>query len=121
MRIAIPYSNGMVNAHFGRTEEFIIFEVDNDRIIGRKIITNSGLAHNHGGLAGLLRSEDVDVVITGGIGGPMLNALRLAGLKVLVGAFGDVEDVVKAFLAGELETSSEATCSGHGQPEEVVH
>lgn len=118
MKIAMPYLNGDVNPHFGHSKEFIIFDAESGKITGKKIIKNEGLDHNHQGLAGLLKSEGVDVIITGGIGRPMMNALQSIGFKVTIGASGDAEKVAEDFLNEKLVTSPVTICGcgdhGHG-------
>ena len=113
MKIAMPYLDGKLNPHFGTSREFIVFEAENDNITGKKIITNE-ILHNHGGLAQLLKAEGASVVITGGIGRPMAQALQQTGFGVLTGASGDAEQVAKDFLKGTLVTGpSSCSCGGH--------
>jgi len=98
MVIAMPHENGKVNAHFGSSKEFIIYSAEGNKVADKKIVANNGFDHNHEGIAGLLKSAGVEVVITGGIGKPMINALQTAG-----------------FLNQKLVTSPVAICGcGHG-------
>lgn len=116
MKLAMPYSEGRINEHFGMSREFVIFDLVEGKIAEKKIISNSGLQHNHSGIAGLFVSEGVEVVIAGGMGPPMANALRGIGLQVLTGASGEVEKVAADYLSGHLVTGSEGCnhgCSGH--------
>ena len=41
MKIAIPLTNGMISAHFGHCEQFIIIEVDVDKkeVISSELLT----------------------------------------------------------------------------------
>jgi predicted Fe-Mo cluster-binding NifX family protein len=74
MKIAMPHLDGKLNPHFGTSREFIVF--DSETAYNRqKIITNETL-HNHGGLARMLKAEGANVVIAGGIGKPMAQALE---------------------------------------------
>ena len=56
MKIAMPYSEGNVNPHFGSSREFIVFDTQDDKITNSKILTNETL-HNHSSLAQMLKSE----------------------------------------------------------------
>ncbi|OPX90020.1 MAG: Dinitrogenase iron-molybdenum cofactor [Pelotomaculum sp. PtaB.Bin104] len=105
MKIAMPYSMGRINEHFGISREFVIFEVEEGKIAGKQVISNSDLQHNHGGLANLFTTEGVEVVIAGGMGPPMASALRSVGLNVITGASGDAEQVASAYLSGHLVTN----------------
>lgn len=114
MKIAMPFKDGKVNPHFGTSQEFVVVELENGKVTNQKVITAEGLQHNHGGLAGMIRDLKVDAVITGGIGGHMLEALQQAGVKVVPGAAGEVKAVAEAYAAGTLETKPNICgCGGH--------
>ncbi len=113
MKIAMPYMEGKVNAHFGSSQQFVIIEMEGSKVTGKKILTNETL-HDHGGLAQMLKNEKVGVVIAGGIGMPMANALQKTGLEVITGAQGDVEKVAEDYVNGRLVTSrTMCNCGGH--------
>lgn len=115
MVIAMPHENGKVNAHFGSSKEFIIYSAEGNKVADKKIVANNGFDHNHEGIAGLLKSAGVEVVITGGIGKPMINALQTAGFQVVTGASGAADKVAEDFLNQKLVTSPVAICGcGHG-------
>ena len=52
MKIAVTYENGEVFQHFGHTENFKIYEVENGKITGAQVIPTQG--SGHGALAGFL-------------------------------------------------------------------
>ena len=110
MRIAVTYDNGMVFQHFGRTESFKVYEVEGGKIISSEVIASNGVGH--GALAGLLAEQAVDVLICGGIGGGAQAALLEAGVELCSGAQGDVDQVVEAYLKGEL-LSTGVNCDHH--------
>lgn len=113
MKIAMPYKEGRVNEHFGSSQEFVVIEAENGKITGKKTVTNE-IMHNHGGLAQLLKAEGVEVVITGGIGRPMAEALESVGFKVITGAAGEVEKIAGDFLSGQLISRPVVcNCGGH--------
>ena len=115
MKLAMPYEQGKVNQHFGMSKEFAVVELEDGKIKSRKTISAAQLQHNHEGLAGLMKSEHVDVVITGGIGARAIVALQESGLQVVSGANGSVEDVALSFARGELDTKNTACCNHHGE------
>ena len=67
MKIAVTYDNGNVFQHFGRTEFFKVYEVEDSKVVSSEVIASNGVGH--GALAGLLSGQSVDVLICGGIGG----------------------------------------------------
>src|SRR5699024_6019973 len=114
MKIAVTYDNGNVFQHFGKTENFKIYEVEGQNVISSEVIGSNGTGH--GALAGLLAEQGVNVLICGGIGGGAQAALEEAGIELCSGAEGDVDQAVEAYLKGEL-TSSGATCDHHHDEE----
>ena len=67
MKIAVTYENEQVFQHFGHTEKFKIYEVQNDEIVNMQVVNTNG--SGHGALSGFLKDNGVDVLICGGIGG----------------------------------------------------
>ncbi len=110
MKIAVTYDNGNVFQHFGRTEFFKVYEVENGKVISSEVIGSNGTGH--GALAGLLAGQSVDVLICGGIGGGAQAALAEAGVELCAGAEGDADRAVEAYLKGEL-VSTGANCDHH--------
>lgn len=114
MKIAVTYDNGNVFQHFGRTENFKVYEVEDNKVISSEIIGSNGIGH--GALAGLLADEEIEVLICGGIGAGAQNALVEAGITLVAGAEGNTDDVVASYLAGEL-ISTGANCDHHDHEE----
>ncbi|HJC24482.1 MAG TPA: FKBP-type peptidyl-prolyl cis-trans isomerase [Candidatus Eisenbergiella merdavium] len=110
MKIAATYDNGNIFQHFGRTEYFKVYEVEEGKVISSKVIASNGVGH--GALAGLLAGQKVDVLICGGIGGGAQAALAEAGVELCAGAEGDADQAVEAWLKGEL-VSTGANCDHH--------
>jgi predicted Fe-Mo cluster-binding NifX family protein len=115
MKIAIPYNEGRVNEHFGQSREFVIYTVTDGKISNKKVVGSEEFCHNHEGLAGLLRDEQVGVVIAGGIGRSMMIALQAMGLKTVTGATGDTARVAEDYAGGRLVTSNIEICSCGGE------
>lgn len=112
MRIAVTYDNGEVFQHFGRTESFKVYDVEDNKVVSSEVIGSNGVGH--GALAGLLSNDNIDILICGGLGGGAKNALIEAGIEVIAGAQGDTDAAVEAFLNGEL-VSTGVNCDHHGE------
>ena len=110
MKIAVTYDNGNIFQHFGRTESFKVYDVEDNKVVSSEVIGSNGVGH--GALAGLLADRAVDVLICGGIGGGAQQALADAGVELVAGAEGDAEQAVEAYLKGEL-ISTGANCDHH--------
>ena len=118
MKIAVTYENGNIFQHFGRTEYFKVYEVEDGKILSSEVISSNGIGH--GALAGLLADRDIRTLICGGLGGGALNALTNAGIEVCAGASGNADAAVEAYLKGEL-TDTGANCDHHGEGHTCGH
>lgn len=111
MKIAATYENGQIFQHFGHTEQFKIYTVENDRIISMEVVDTDG--SGHGALASFLQQQGVGILICGGIGGGARMALMDAGIAVFAGASGEADLQVGALLAGMLAPNPDVTCDHH--------
>ena len=114
MKIAVTYENGEIFQHFGHTEQFKLYTIENGTITAVEVVDTNG--SGHGALAGFLLEHNVDTLICGGIGGGAQVARANAGITLCSGASGDTDKAVEAYLRGEL-TSAGATCSHHSHEE----
>lgn len=42
MRVAVTYENGQVYGHFGHTEKFEIYDIEQGKIVDKKIVDTNG-------------------------------------------------------------------------------
>lgn len=113
MRIAVTYENGEIFQHFGHTEQFKLYDVENGKILSSEVVDTNG--SGHGALAGVLNSLHVDALICGGIGGGAQAALAAAGIQLYGGVSGDADKAAEALAAGTLAYNPNAMCDHHGE------
>lgn len=113
MRIAVTYDNGNIFQHFGHTEKFKIYDIEEKKIVNEEIVDTNG--QGHGALAGFLVGGNVDVLICGGIGGGAKNALAEAGITLFGGVTGSADEAVTAYLADNLNYNPDVACSHHDE------
>lgn len=111
MKVAVTYDNGEVFQHFGHTENFKIYNIEDKTIIDSHVVNTMG--SGHGALAGFLVENEVDTLICGGIGGGARNALSEAGITLYGGVSGNADDAVKALIDGNLGYNPNVKCSHH--------
>ena len=111
MRIAVTYENGQIFQHFGHTEQFKVYDVENGQILSSEVVDTNG--SGHGALAGVLTILNADVLICGGIGGGAQMALAEAGIKLYGGVSGDADSAVEAFVSGNLTFNPNVQCNHH--------
>lgn len=113
MRIAVTYENGQIFQHFGHTETFKVYEIEDGKVVSAEVVGSNG--SGHGALAGLLAGKGVDVLICGGIGRGAQIALAQAGVKLYGGCAGSADAAVEALLAGTLAYNANVECNHHGE------
>ena len=91
MRIAVTFENGKIFQHFGHTEQFKLYDVEDGKVVAK-----------------------ADVLICGGIGMGAQMALADAGIKLYAGVQGSADDAAKALAEGTLEYDPDAHCDHHG-------
>ncbi len=111
MRIAVTYENGEIFQHFGHTEEFKVYDVEDNKIVSDKVVNTNG--SGHGALAGVLQDLNADILICGGIGGGAQMALAQVGIKLYGGVTGSADEAVRALLDGKLDYNPEVKCNHH--------
>lgn len=113
MRIAVTYENGEIFQHFGHTEEFKVYDVQDGKVVASEVVDTNG--QGHGALAGVLTALKADVLICGGIGGGAQMALAAAGIKLYGGVSGSADAAVEALLAGNLDYNPAVKYNHHGE------
>ena len=111
MRIAVTYENGEIFQHFGHTEQFKLYDVEEGKIVSAQVVDSNG--SGHGALAGVLSALHVDALICGGIGGGAQTALAAAGIKLYGGVTGSADAAAEALAAGRLVFNPNVHCDHH--------
>jgi predicted Fe-Mo cluster-binding NifX family protein len=113
MKIAIPVENGRLNAHFGGSHHFALFEVEDSTNTVLRSETLEAPEHKPGLFPMWLREQGAKVVIAGGIGQRALTIFAHHGIKVVAGQpDASAESLVAAYLDGRL-LGTPTGCSHH--------
>ena len=115
MKIAVPFEDGQVFQHFGRSAQFKFYEAENGQLLRTEVIPTNG--QGHGALAGFLVQHGADVVLCGGIGTGAQVALMQAGIQLFGGLSGDADAAVADYLAGKLVFDPDIHCTHHDHDE----
>ena len=117
MRVAVAYNKGNVNDHFGKAEQFKIYEVEDGKVLDSIIIDAEG--EGHSAMTSLMVRNEVSAVVSGNMGPHAWEALGNAGIGAFVGASGTADEAVNAFLQGKLIpanlSDSEGGCGAHDE------
>lgn len=118
MKVAVAYDNGNVFQHFGRTENFKVYEVEDGKVVSSEVISSGDTGHE--ALAWLLKDAGIDALICGGMGQGAQDALAEAGIEVCAGAEGNADEAVAAFIAGE-QVNTGVNCDDHEHGHDHEH
>lgn len=130
MRIAVPSNSpgglaGERSDHFGHCDLFTIVDIADGKIAG--VATLDNVEHGAGGCmkpVGLLKDQDVDVIVVAGMGARPLQGFAEVGIDVFFAGrqpFHNVQSVVDGMLENRLTVmkpvqacQGQGNCHGHG-------
>lgn len=113
MKIAIPTRDNHVDNHFGHCAYYTIITTDADNnITGEEILESPEGCGCKSNIAGTLNQIGVSIMLAGNMGQGAVNKLTESHIKVIRGCSGEVKDVVRRYLAGEI-TDNEQVCDHH--------
>lgn len=117
MKIAVSAMGTTLDAEidprFGRCQYFIIVDPETMQF---QALENSGVMA--GGGAGIstaqtIAGKGIEAVLTGNCGPNAYQVLSAAGIKVVTGVSGKVQDAIQDYRAGKLKASSQPNVAGH--------
>ncbi len=120
MKIAVPTRNNMVDDHFGHCEYYTIFGIEDNQVKHKELFDAPEGCGCKSNIAGILREKGVEVMLAGSMGMGALNVLAMQGIRVFRGCSGNVDELVKVFLEGQVADSG-VSCSHHGEDHQCSH
>ena len=121
MKIAITYDKetGNVFQHFGKTQFFKIYQIQDGKIVSSEVIDNGGNGHHE--LPPYLKALGIETLILGNRGQGAIDAIAASGLKEMPGITGNADNAAELFAKGELKPNFTAKCSHHGEHNNDQH
>ena len=122
-RIAVCSQNRKtVTEHAGKCRKFWVYDVEQGRVVGRSLLELSIEQSFHEAKDGQAHPlDEVDVLITGSIGGGLQQRLRQRGILGVVTSESDLDQAVADFLAGKIKSARVQGagcahgCGGHAE------
>ncbi|MBK7172747.1 MAG: NifB/NifX family molybdenum-iron cluster-binding protein [Bacteroidales bacterium] len=113
-KIAIPLtSDNRVDDHFGHCEFYGVYTIaDNKEITDFQTIKSQQGCGCKSNIAAVLSNQGVTIMLAGGIGAGAINVLNHWGINVVRGCSGLAQDVIAAYLKGEIIDNGES-CQHH--------
>lgn len=112
MKIAIPTRGGQVDEHFGHCESYTVYSVADGQLADQVSVASPSGCGCKSNIATVLADMGVNVLLAGNMGQGAVNVLDQSGIKVVRGCSGEVEDLAKRFLAGEVKDQA-ILCDHH--------
>ena len=102
-----------VDPRFGRCHYFILFDTKTNKF---EAAENTG-AQGMGGVGiqsgQIMADKRVETVLTGSCGPNAFQTLQAAGIKVITGASGTVQEAIDKFKSGDYKVVSQANAPAH--------
>ena len=102
-----------IDPRFGRCHYFILFDTETTKF---EAIENTG-AQGMGGVGiqsgQIMADKGVETVLTGSCGPNAFQTLQAAGIKVITGASGTVQEAIDKFKSGDYKVVSQANAPAH--------
>ena len=113
MKVAVTYEKetGNIFQHFGKTQYFKIYQIEDGKIVSSEVIDNGGNGHH--ALPPFLKNLGVEVLILGNRGQGAIDAIAASGLKEMPGITGSADEAAELFAKGELQANFTAKCDHH--------
>lgn len=113
MKVAVPARDGLVDAHFGHCEHFLVYSLDKEKkIVAEEKIDSPEGCGCKSNIAGILARTGVTHMVAGNMGEGAVHVLQAHGIDVFRGASGNAREAAELFAAGTLADSGQP-CAGH--------
>lgn len=100
MKIAIPVWNNFVSSAFDFAHRLLLVDIENDSEVSRSEI--SLVPEPIPQRAAKLKILGIDVLICGAISRSLASQIAASGIEVLPYVVGPVDEILKAYVAGQL-------------------
>ncbi|MCR5269447.1 MAG: NifB/NifX family molybdenum-iron cluster-binding protein [Prevotella sp.] len=111
--IAIPTCDGMVDDHFGHCAYYSIVTLDEqNQVVKQERLDSPEGCGCKSNIASVMQEMGITLMLAGNMGMGAYNKLSAHGITVVRGCHGTIENVLQAYLNGELKDSLEA-CDHH--------
>ncbi len=111
-KIAIPTKNDYVDGHFGHTDSFSVYNLQDGLITESEVIESNKGCGCKSNIIEILRQKGVSVMLAGNMGEGAYQKLRAAGIEVIRGCRGKVDSVLLKYASGDLKDDG-SHCQSH--------
>ena len=112
MKIAVPTRENVVDSHFGHCAYYTIYTIEDNKVVGKETMPSPQGCGCKSGIAPVLHQMGVEIMLAGNIGEGAKNVLGRNSIAVVRGCSGPVDELVEAYLRGEVKDNGEG-CHHH--------
>lgn len=103
-KVAIPIWGDRVSPVMDTASQLALFEIGNDKEYTRQVVAIPALHVVH--KIEFLRNTGIRLLICGAISQPMFRMITAVGIKVIPFIRGNIDEVLAAFIRGELPSDN---------------
>jgi len=118
MRIAVATVSDQVSGHFGHCDGFTVYTIENNKVESKEFLKSP--RHETGVLPTFLADNNVNAIVSGGMGGRAQDMFAAKNIEVIVGVSGNIDEVIDTYLSDELK-STNSICEEHAHLKEDSH
>jgi predicted Fe-Mo cluster-binding NifX family protein len=111
--------DGVVSPHFGRCPYFVLVDFEEGEVKTAHAVPNPYYnQHQPGQVPGFIHSHQVNVMLTGGMGGRAIAFFQQYGIQAATGASGTIRHALEQYVGQQLreaEPCHESVEHGHGE------
>ena len=113
MKIAISTDGEYVSEHFGRCPSFTLADIENGKLVSKKVIDNPG--HHPGYLPQYLSEKGVNCMVAGGMGMRAKELFEDANIDIILGVEGKIDSIIDKIISDTLEGGKSLCKPGAGK------
>ncbi|MGL5124567.1 MAG: NifB/NifX family molybdenum-iron cluster-binding protein [Fusobacteriaceae bacterium] len=112
IKIVFPTNDlNTVESHFGHCSHFKIFKIEDNEVVGFEV--HKTPVHEPGAFPKYLGNLNINVIITGGMGQKAIDLFKAQNIDVILGAAGNIEEVLSVYLNGLLNSNGTPCTHNH--------
>ena len=112
MKIALPTRDGRIDDHFGHCDHYTIATVEAGKVTATETLPSPEGCGCKSDVAPTMARMGVRLLLAGNMGDGAKNVLAANGIQVIRGCSGPIEDVLAAYLSGNLK-DNQIACDHH--------
>ena len=112
MKIAVPTRDNVVDSHFGHCAYYTIYTIEDNKVTAKETFPSPQGCGCKSNIAPTLHNMGVEIMLAGNMGEGAKNVLRNNDIAVIRGCSGSTDELVEAYLRGEVKDNGEV-CHHH--------